>query len=377
VQKQISTKPTFTDRIDRLATQKVSGYIMSFIVIAGLLLWTFTVGNLLSILLSNAFSFFHPVNPQINGHIWSILWNGTFGGFVAGVTLVLPFVIPFYLLLAMMEDSGILTRVAFMLDSAMHQMGLHGKAIIPLILGYGCSVPAIATTRIMGTRRERLLASFAITFAPCAARTIVVLGLVSAFVGIWWALALYVIDLIVMFIAVKIAFKVIPGETPGLIMEMHSFKVPSFSVVLKQTWGHTKSLIFMVFPLYMIGSAAVQAMYAYGILQPVSNFMSPLTVSWLGLPVIAGILLIFGLVRKEMILLTMTAIFGANLAAVLTPVQLIVLALVGMLYIPCLSTIGILIKEFGWKSAVAISAANLVTAILVGGIAARILPHIV
>jgi ferrous iron transport protein B len=347
------------------------------VVIAGLLLWTFVIGNLLSTQLSNAFNFFHPVNPQVNGSVWSILGNGVFGGFVAGVTLVLPFVIPFYLLLAALEDSGILTRVAFMLDSAMHQMGLHGKAIIPLILGYGCSVPAIATTRIMGTRRERLLAAFAITFAPCAARTIIIFGLVSIFVGLWWALALYAIDLVVMFIAGKVALRVIPGETPGLIMEMHSFKLPSLSVVLKQTWGRTKSLIFLVFPLYMLGSAVVQVLYAYGVLQPVSNFMSPLTVRWLGLPAIAGILLIFGFVRKEMILLTMTAIFGANLALVLTPVQLVVLALVGMLYIPCLSTVGILIKEFGWKAATVISAANLFTAMLAGGIAARILPNII
>lgn len=158
---------------------------------------------------------------------------------------------------------------------------------------------------------------------------------------------------------------------------MHSFKLPSFSMVLKQTWARTRSLIFLVFPLYMIGSAAVQLLYVYGILQPVSDFISPLTVSWLGLPAIAGILLIFGFVRKEMILLTMTVLFGANLAGVLTPVQLIVLALVGMLYIPCLSTVGVLVKEFGWKSALAVSAANLVTAILVGGIAAKILPYIV
>lgn len=377
VQSQAATRLTFTDRIERLATQKVFGYVTSFIVIAGLLLWTFTVGNLLSTLLADVFSFFQPVDPLISGSFWSILWNGIFSGFVAGVTLVLPYVIPFYLLLAAMEDSGILTRVAFMLDSAMHQIGLHGKAIIPLILGYGCSVPAIAATRIMGTRRERLLASFAITFAPCAARTIIVLGLVAAYVGTGWALALYAIDLIVMFIAVKVAVKVLPGETSGLIMEMHSFKLPSLSVIIKQTWARTKSLIFLVFPLYMAGSAGVQLLYAYGILQPVSDFMSPLTVSWLGLPAISGILLIFGLVRKEMILLMMTAIFGTNLAGVLTPTQLIVMALVGMLYIPCLSTIGILLKEFGWKSALAISAANLASAILVGGIAAKILPHIV
>ena len=376
VQSQTVAKTTFSDRLDRLTTQKVFGYVMSFIVIAGLLLWTFTIGNLLSTLLSNAFSFFHPVNPQVSGATWSIIWNGVFGGFVAGVTLVLPFVVPFYLLLAMMEDSGILTRVAFMLDSAMHQIGLHGKAIIPLILGYGCNVPAIQTTRIMGTRRERLLASFAITFAPCSARTIIVLGLVSTFVGIGWALALYAVDLLIMFVAVKVALKVIPGETAGLIMEMHSFKVPSLSVVVKQTWARTKSLIFMVFPMYMIGTAAVQGLFAFGVLQPVSDFLSPLTVGWLGLPAIAGILLIFGAVRKEMILLTLVAIYGTNLAVVLMPAQFIVLALVGMLYLPCIATIGILTKEFGWKSAVAISAANLVSAILVGGIAARILSFV-
>jgi ferrous iron transport protein B len=373
VQSQETARTTFADRLDRLTTQKFFGYIMSFIVIGGLLVWTFTVGDFLSNALSNALSFFQPVNPQVSGPAWSIIWNGVFGGFVAGVTLVLPFVIPFYLMLAVMEDSGILTRVAFMLDSAMHQMGLHGKAIIPLILGYGCNVPAIYTTRIMGTRRERLLASFAITFAPCAARTIVVLGLVSVFVGTGWALGLYAIDLLVMFLAVRLALKVMPGETPGLIMEMHSFKVPSFAVVTRQTWSRTKSLLIMVFPMYMVGTAAVQAAYAFGVLQPVSDFLSPLTVAWLGLPVIAGILLIFGIVRKEMILLTLVAIYGTNLAAVLTTPQFIVLALVGMLYLPCLATIGILQREFGWKAATAISAANLAAALLVGGIVARIL----
>lgn len=373
VQSRAATRPTLADRLDRLTTQKVAGYVMAFIVIAGLLLWTFTVGNSLSRLLANAFSFFHPVNPQVSGTLGSVIWNGVFGGFVAGVTLVLPFVIPFYLLLAAMEDSGILTRVAFMLDSAMHQLGLHGKAIIPLILGYGCNVPAIYSTRIMGTRRERLLASFAITFAPCTARTIVILGLVAAFVGIGWALALYALDLLIMFAAVKVALKINPGETPGLIMEMHAFKVPSLKVIARQTWSRTKSLIFMVFPMYMAGTAAVQGLYASGVLGPVSHTLSPLTVGWLGLPVIAGILLIFGIVRKEMILLTLVAIYGTNLAVVLTPDQFFVLALVGTLYLPCIATIGILTREFGWKPAAAISAANLASALLFGGIVARIL----
>ena len=254
-------------------------------------------------------------------------------------------------------------------------MGLHGKAIIPIILGYGCNIPAIYTTRIMSTRRERLLAGFAITFAPCAARTIVILGLVATFIGIWWALALYVIDLLIMFLVVKLAVKAVPGELTGLIMEMHSFKTPSLSVMGKQTWARTKSLICMVFPIYMISSALVQGAYALGWFGPVNNAISFLTVGWLGLPVVAGTLLIFGAARKELILLMAVAIFGTNLAAVLTPVQLIVLALVGTIY-PCFATIGTLTKEFGWKAAWAIIGANMATAIIIGVIAARILPLI-
>ena len=274
-------------------------------------------------------------------------------------------------MLAILEDSGILTRVAFMMDSAMHQMGLHGKAIIPIILGYGCNVPAIYSTRIMGNRRERLLAAFAITFSPCAARTIIIFGLVAAFVGIPWALALYGIDLLIMMVLTRLAVRAVPGESTGLIMEMHSFKTPSLSVIGRQTWVRTKSLAYMVLPIYMLGTAAVQIVYRLGVLQPVSGALSFLTVGWLGLPAVAGVLLVFGAVRKELILLMAVAIFGANLAASFTHSQLFVLALVGTLY-PCFATVGALTREFGWKPAWTIVGANLAAAILVGGLAAKL-----
>ena len=373
VQRQSVAETSLSEKLDWITTHKVIGYFTSAGVLAGLFLWTFTVGDFLSGFLSDALSFLEPVDPRVSGPIVGILWNGIFGGFVAGVTLVIPFVIPFYLVMAMIEDSGILTRVAFMMDSAMHKLGLHGKALIPLILGYGCNVPAIYTCRIMETRRERLLAAFAITFAPCAARTIVILGLVAAFVGIQWALALYVIDFLIIFALGRVALKVVPGKSTGLIMEMHTFKVPSLNVVAKQTWTRTKSIMYMVFPIYMAGSALVQGLYALGVLEPINNTMYFLTVQWLGLPLIAGTLLIFGAVRKEFILLTLVAIYGTtNLTLFLTPVQLMVLALIGMLYLPCVSTVVILAKEFGWKATIAISIANLSSATFVGGIAFRL-----
>ncbi|RJS49023.1 MAG: ferrous iron transport protein B [Methanobacterium sp.] len=374
---QVQTKIDipFSERLDKILTHPVLGYFTSALVIIGLLLWTFTIGDFLEGILSNAFSFFQPVDPQFSGAITAILWNGAFGGIVAGVTLIIPFVIPFYLMLSYIENSGLLTRVAFMMDSFMHKIGLHGKALIPLILGYGCNVPAIDSTRILETRRERLLAAFAITFAPCAARTILILGLVAIFVNIWWALALYVLDLIIIVIMGRLALKATPGESTGLIMEMHTLKLPSFSVILKQTWARTKSLIYLVFPIYIVGSALIQAFYAMGVLEPVSNFMAPLTVGWLGLPVFAGVLLIVGAVRKEFILLTLVSFVGTDLSLALNTTQFIVLAIVGMLYLPCFSTIAILIKEFGWKAASLITGANFTTALVVGGLFAQILPY--
>ena len=131
-------------------------------------------------------------------------------------------------------------------------------------------------------------------------------------------LLLYVVDVVVIFALGRVAMKVIPGKSTGLIMEMSSFKMPSLKVVLKQTWARTKSIIYIVFPIYIVGSALLQALYVYNVLTPISNALSPLTVWWLGLPAAAGVLLILGTVRKEFVLLGAVAIFGTtNLASVL------------------------------------------------------------
>ena len=367
-------KKSLTDRLDRIALHPFLGYLAVFLVIGGLLVWTFVVGARISDFIQTVLSQIAPYEPVITGPVAGILWNGAFSGFVAGVTLVIPYVLPFYLLLAVMEDSGYLTRIAVMLDRGMHKLGLHGKAVIPLILGYGCNVPACFSCRIMESPKQKLLAAFLVTLIPCTARTVVILGLVGKFVSIWWALALYAFDILLIIIVGRIAFKVVPGESVGLIMEMPDYHVPSASVVIKQTWARTKSLIWFVFPAYIIGSAAIQVFYAVGLLNPVNNLLAPITVFWLGLPVIVGITLIFGIVRKELTILTLAVLFGStNFAAFLTPVQLIVIALVSMLYIPCISVIFVLASEFGWKRSLAISFTEIVLAIGLGGIAFRLL----
>ena len=238
-----------------------------------------------------------------------------------------------------MEDSGYLTRIAVMLTWGMQTSG--------------CTVrPSSPSSSATGaTSRPVFPADHGIAQAETACgipghphslyhRTVVILGLVGKFVSIWWALALYAFDIVLIIIVGRIAFKVVPGESVGLIMEMPDYHVPSASVVVKQTWARTKSLIWFVFPAYIIGSAAIQVFYAVGLLTPVNNVLAPVTVFWLGLPIIVGITLIFGIVRKELTILTLAVLFGStNFAAFLTPVELIVIALVSMLYIPCISVI--------------------------------------
>ncbi len=360
-------KKKATNYLDLITTHKVLGFITSIGLITLLLLWTFYVGDYLSTLLENLISLIIPIQPRLEGDPMTIFINGALSGIIAGLTLVIPYVIPFYLFLAVMEDSGIMTRIAFMLDTLMHRIGLHGKAIISIILGYGCAVPGIFSTRILESKRERVLASLAITMVPCSARTIVILGLVAAYIGVEWALSIYLINIIIVFAIDLIISKLYPGETPGLIMEIHEFRMPSLKVVIRQTLNRTLSIVYLVFPIYIIGSGSIQILYKFGILQPLDQIFSPLVSGLLGLPTYATTLFIFGFIRKELILLLLPQITGTfNIITILTPTQIFLLALVSTIYIPCISTVATLVKEFGWRDTILITITNIAAAILVG-----------
>ena len=365
---------SITERIDRIALHPVIGYFLLALTIGGLLVWTFIIGAWVSEVLTALLSSIAPLHPLIKGSVTDILFNGAWTGLVAALTLIIPYVIPFYLFLALIEDSGFLTRFSLMLDRGMHKMGLHGKAIIPLVLGFGCTVPACLSCRIIENPKQKFLAAFLVTLVPCSARTIVILGVVAAFVNIWWALALYLLDFVLIVILGRIAFRLLPGESVGMIMEMPEYHVPHPPVVLGQTWQRTRSLIGIVLPSYIIGSVAITALYAAGFLEPINTALSPITVLLLGLPAITGVVFVFGIIRKEMTLLALAALFGTTVfSTVLSPVQLIVFALVTMLYVPCLSTILTLAKEFGWRRALAISALETGLAVALGAVAFRAL----
>jgi len=368
------------ERLSYLTTHRVLGYPILLAVIASMFWIIFAVGGRLSGILDDLFE--EIVLPIGKGAIGAILPEGVAGliadgvlaGIGAGLSIALPFIIPFYALLAILEDSGYLPRAAFLMDNLMHKIGLHGKAFIPLLLGFGCSVPACLACRIMERDRERFLAAFVAILIPCAARTVVIMGLVGAYLGLMPALALYAFDLALVLLVGRLAYRALPGEPIGLIMEMPPYRMPSWRIVMRKTWSRTKSFAYVAFPYIVAGSLILEAIKIAGWLDPLADAMAPLVVQWLGLPKEAGITLIFGILRKELTLILLATLAGtANYAEILSPIQMIVFSLVAMIYFPCISTVAALVKEFGWRKAVLTALFDIGLAIALGGLAFRLL----
>jgi ferrous iron transport protein B len=375
-QKMVSPiKLTKLERLHNFTTHKVTGYLTLIVSLLLIFYSIFTFGDYTSGLLSNLLYGLEPFFASAFGTVvvGSLIWGGVMEGLIAGITIVLPYIIPFYLILYFLENSGYLSRIAFLMDNVMHKMGLHGKAFIPMMLGFGCNVPACLGCRIMETQRERLLAAFVTTLVPCAATTVIILGLVGDYLGIHWALALYLFNFLIIFVLGRLAFKVVPGEPTALIMEMHDYRWPHMKTILKQTWFRVAEFIKIAFPLIIVGSLVLKLAEVSGWLETVASVLSPITVTWLGLPAITGITLIFGVLRKELSLVMLAALMAPTGLAILTPVQMVVFTLVAMLYIPCIATIAALVREFGWKKSLFITVFEIAFAILVGGIAFRLL----
>ncbi|MBU0532868.1 ferrous iron transport protein B [Candidatus Micrarchaeota archaeon] len=365
-----------TQKLDAILLHRYLGYFFMALIAMIIFFSMFVLGEILSgHLLSILSSLKDAISSYLGiGPLQEIIVDGVLEGLIAGISIALPYLIPFYIILALLEDSGYLARMAFLMDGAMHKIGLHGKAFIPMLLAYGCNVPACLSCRILETQRSRLLAAFVVTLIPCAAVTVVIMGLVATFVGLEWALGLYILNLIIILILGRLAFKLLPGESVGLIMEMPSYKIPSLKNIILGAWRKLQSFVFMAFPIVIAVSFIIKLAELAGLLEPISNLLSPITVGWLGLPAVVGTILIFGILRKELTIIMLAALLGTEaFDTVLTPVQMITFAIVTMFYVPCVATIAALKKEQGWKNAIIISAFEVIFAILLAGIIARIL----
>jgi ferrous iron transport protein B len=371
-------KMALNERLDLITTHKFAGYLVMILILGGMFFTVFSFGNWFSSELEPLFGRWHNWWGHNVGTTFlaSLAWSAI-ESVLALIQIALPYIMPFYIMLYILEDWGYIARISFLMDKFMHKMGIHGKACISFIIGLGCNVPGCMSCRIMESRRERFITAVLVTLVPCSAVSVIVFGLVGKYVGLMWAFGLYVFAMIVVFLAGKLSSKLLLGEPVELIMHMPGYKTPNLKSILVQTWDALKEFIYIAAPIVIIAGVIIQAINLAGWMPAISSFLNPITVSWLGLPSITGILLIFGILRKELILVMLAAYLGTTeFAEVLTKPQMITLAVVSMFYVPCVATISVLWKEYGWKKAMAISIIEILFAILIAGIIKRVLDFV-
>lgn len=284
---------------------------------------------------------------------------GTAGAFA----VVLPYLVPFLIGLAVLEDVGYLARVGYLMDAGMHRLGLHGTATIPVLLGYGCSVPAVMATRILTSRRDRFVAAFLAVLVPCSARMTVIMALAGFYLGAFWALAIYALNLAVVIVAGTVLARLWPEISPGMLMEVPPYRRPSARVVLLKTWWRLREFVVVALPLLILGSAVLGLVEFFGWQAVINTALSPLT-KLLGLPSSVGLTLIFGVLRKELsLLMLMQALGTANVASVMSTAQIVTFTLFVTFYLPCLATLASMMRELGRKLTLAASGALLLLAV--------------
>jgi ferrous iron transport protein B len=342
---------TLRDKIDNILMHKIWGYFFMVLFLFVFFNLIFKIGGLIE----GPFMAFIESKIQDLTLIFNqnslsfIILKGILQGIGGGVAIVLPYLVPFLLGLAFVEDIGYLPRIAYLMDGLMHRIGLHGSAIIPAILGYGCSVPAVMATRILSSPRDRFIASMVAIQIPCAARMTVIFGLVGYYLGGTAALGIYLFNAIVIALLGNFLSRLMPEDTPGIILEIPPYQLPSLKNLLSKSWLRIKDFIIIAWPLLVIGSAILSIAEYFNFDFFINRLISPLTMI-LGLPPEVGTTLLFGILRKELsMIMLFQALNTTNVLSALSAGQILVYTIFIIFFIPCVATIGVLGKEIGWR----------------------------
>ncbi len=308
----------------------------------------------------------------LGGPIREIL-VGEFGLLTMTVTyivfLLAPLVAAFYFSLALLEDSGFLPRIATLVDRLLSSIGLNGRAVIPIILGFGCVTMGTITTRLLSTKREKTIATALLNFAiPCSAQLAVIAALLAGFGGGW--VFAYAAIILAMLVAVgTVLDRALPGKSTPLLIELPPLRWPRPRAVARKTL--TKGYWFMeeATPWFAAGALIVATLQVTGGLELWQRLLRPLMVGWLHLPAEAARTIVMGLVRRD---------FGAAglYDMGLTPEQALVALVVITLFVPCVASIMVMAKEHGSRTALRIWIGTWVVAFAVGGVLARFLTWI-
>ena len=339
------------NRLDAVVTHPVWGYVVLVGLLVGFFWLVFGIGSriedLLQAHLASAFSrLSHGIDSK---SLLFTLFKSAWDGLVGGAAIVLPYLVPFLFGLALLEDIGYLPRVAYLMDGLLHRIGLHGTSMLPLILGYGCSVPACMAARILPSRRDRFIASVLAILVPCSARSNVIFALVAFYLGPWWALAVFLLNIVIVVASGWMMRKIWPEVSPGMVLEVPRYQWPRAGILARKIWLRLREFIMLCWPLLIGGSVVLALANYYGWDHGINVALSPLT-KLLGLPFAVGTTLIFGLLRKELTLIMLVQALGtSHVNTVMTTAQIVGYTLFITFYMPCLSTVAALAREVGKK----------------------------
>ena len=373
---------TWRERLGDASVQPLAGGIIALVVLAAAFLVVRFIGeNLIGYVLEPLFDnlwapvvlglsdllggsgFFHDIliGEIVGGKInfvesFGLLTTGLFVPF----GMVLPYITSFYLVLGLFEDIGYLPRLAVLMDTLMHRLGLHGYAIIPSMLGLGCNVPAILATRILESKRERFIAATLISIAiPCAALQAMIFGLVGE-QGAQYVAIVFGTLFIVWIILGVIINRFARGFSPELLIEIPPYRVPPWRTVLQKLWMRVSGFLREAIPIILGAVLVINILYTLRVFDAIANFASPVVTGLLGLPKEAVTALVIGFLRKD-VALGMLAPLG------LSANQLVVGSVVLAMFFPCVATFVVILRELGVVNMLKSVAIMIATALLVGG----------
>jgi len=377
---------TLRDRIAEASIKPASGLIIAFGVMAVTFLAVVAIGEgLAEYILEPLFDLYTPFAMQLSeflgpgilhdiliGHLidgeidyeqaMGLLTTGLFVPFA----MILPYIVAFYLMLSILEDTGYLPRLATLVDTFFHRLGMHGHGIISVFLGLGCNVPGALATRVLETKKQRFIAATLMSISvPCMAQIAMVFGVLGPF-GMHYIVMVFATLMAVYIVVGLILSRVIPGECPEIFLEIPPYRMPNARVTASKTWMRVRGFVGEAIPYLFLGILLVNLLYTAGFLGWLARVFAPLMEVWLGLPAEATAALLVGFLRKDLAV-------GMLVPLGMTPVQLVIAVTMLSIYFPCVATFVVLLKELGARGMAAAVGVMVTTALIVGGLLRMVL----
>ncbi len=374
-QKITHRHPSLLEKAEEAATSSFSGIIIAVAVLVLSFMAILKTGEFLIDFLSPFYdNYYLPFIQNMfaftkDTFVWTILFGGNsaaaggFGILSEGIKIafidVMPYVIVFYAVLEFLGDLGYLPRLAILLDSTLHKVGLHGYSAIPIMLGFGCKVPAIMAVRSLETRRQKIIAfALILMMVPCISQTAMMFSILAPF-GIKYLLLVFGIMGIIGMATGMVLNKILPGDTNDIFMEVPSWQLPKPKQLAKKIYYRAKEYVIEAVPLIMLGVFLITLAEMTGLIDLITKiFRFPVHIM-MGLPEETASVITLGFLRKD-VSIALLQPFG------MSPKQLVIACIFMAMYLPCTASFFVLLKEGGWKDTAKIIVLTLCVSLLTG-----------